>query len=90
MHLPLKQGLRLILGIPILTFFIVRVHLPLKQGLRPDTLKMSASPSLQVRVHLPLKQGLRLCFFDPNFFFIIVRVHLPLKQGLRRLGAILS
>ena len=52
-HLPLQQGLRLLLcTYPLPMNLVVRVHLPLKQGLRQ--LYRRSSPKFQdVRVHLP-------------------------------------
>ena len=57
-HLPLKQGLRLII-LRVINSFTVRDHLPLKQGLRRGMVTFSEEDSASVRDHLPLKQGLR-------------------------------
>ena len=60
-QLPLKQGLRPLLGIFLV--FSLAIHadqLPLKQGLRP-TLQMLETKFLTTHAdQLPLKQGLRL------------------------------
>ena len=85
MHLPLKQGLRLLSRLTTAPFQVnVRVHLPLKQGLRlktydtsrMDSIRTSAS-SIKTRIKTYVNYSLKN-------HFLAVRVHLPLKQGLRQ------
>ena len=57
-HVPLKQGLRLLIAFRIVEIVELREHVPLKQGLRPEAVSRSAQMS-RLREHVPLKQGLR-------------------------------
>ncbi len=84
-HLPLKQGLRLVIVFPHIRNAVVRDHLPLKQGLRRFALyyiqhftHCQRPSSIKTRIKTPNPLSLNLC--SPY-----VRDHLPLKQGLRLL-----
>ena len=81
-HLPLQQGLRLLLcTYPLPMNLVVRVHLPLKQGLRRQRFRLPEIIN-NVRVHLPLKQGLRQLYRRSSPKFQDVRVHLPSTHQL--------
>ena len=59
-HPPLKQGLRLLLVLPVrFELTTLRDHPPLKQGLRHWSFDCGAYRDV-LRDHPPLKQGLRL------------------------------
>ena len=57
-HIPLEQGLRLMLSFVYFNHNAVRDHIPLEQGLRPET-ETETETAGCVRDHIPLEQGLR-------------------------------
>ena len=83
MHIPLKQGLRLLDGSPILIDCQRQNAYSTKTRIKTISWGIIKKIIETVRMHIPLKQGLR-----PNIPIRqqakAVRMHIPLKQGLRR------
>ena len=86
-HIPLEQGLRLLVHPIYIGHTFVRDHIPLEQGLR--LLFQFAKLALcRVRDHIPLEQGLRQSSRTSLTDASPVRDHIPLEQGLRHIATI--
>ena len=81
-HIPLKQGLRLM--VDSLYNFLNQDRRAYSIKTRIKTRPLNFSDSLTIIAeHIPLKQGLRLIELHQCFVYLEIAEHIPLKQGLR-------
>ena len=84
---PLQQGLKLIIIILVIVFFLLIVQSPLQQGLKQKSSAYKYRKLMNLIVQSPLQQGLKqkiIEIFSKNNKNLIVQS--PLQQGLKPYG----